>query len=156
MKRIFAVVAALLLTSWPVVSAQAHSATPEPFHHQSTPSIVVPCDVTEVPWEIYSMPITQTETLTLHFQSSGNGSIIFTANTYHTFYDTGWQGAACGDCTLVLPNVSPGDIKPGGIRTMQLALDASTVACPDPGITIGNFSLEISPTTQTTLARRTH
>ena len=143
MNKLFAVVMAMIVAFLVVLarSTQASSTTPKPpvrFHN--VPSITVPCGFTEVPYNVYSMPITQTETLTLHFQSSGNGMLLFSANNYQTFYNTPWTDANCGTCAFTLPNVEPGPI-----NTMQLALDASPFFCPDAGITLSNFQLQISP-----------
>lgn len=108
----------------------------------NTPEVTVPCGVSSVPFAVNSMPITQTETLTLSFDSSdpsGEGLVTLVVNNYSTSY---WQrtNANCGACTLTIPGVTVGNL-----NTLQVLLTAAAASCPAPGMTIGNFHLTLTP-----------
>lgn len=144
MLRLLPALIALALLA--VTGAVAVAGSPAP-HTGTTPPpprvVTVPCGVTSVPYSVYSMPITHTETLTLTFQSSGDGLITFTANNFNAFYSASLP-ASCGpSCTLVLHDVHPWP----RMRSprLQLALDAASAPCPSPGISISNFVLQVGP-----------
>lgn len=107
----------------------------------NTPAVTIPCGVSQVPYSVFSMPITQTETLSLTFQASGAGLITFVANNFQQSY---WArtDASCGSCTLTIPNVQPGTL---GI--LQLSATAAADACPSSGMTVSNFVLTVTPNT---------
>jgi hypothetical protein len=108
----------------------------------NTPDVTVPCGVSSVPFSVYSMAITQTETLALTFNStdpSGEGLVTLVVNNYSTSY---WQrtNANCGTCTLTIPGVTPGNL-----GTLQVSLTAAAASCPASGVTIGTFNLTVTP-----------
>lgn len=139
MKRIAALFICSLVCLSVVLPALTPARTAHAAHLKRTTFVTVPCGAIWVPYNVYSMPITQTETLTLTFTSSGEGFVTFSANTdQHFSYVQG--DANCGSCSLSLL------VQPGARQSMQLALDASAAYCPAPGITIGNFHLQITPT----------
>jgi hypothetical protein len=135
MKQLFAVIAAIILLAAPTV-ASASALTPAKVT-SATPYVTVPCSVSQAPYNVYSMAITQTETLTLSFQSSGTGHVTFVANNYQTSYSA-QTDANCGNCTLTIPNVAVGS------GTLQLGATVAADACPGPGVTISGFVLQIT------------
>jgi hypothetical protein len=138
MRRLLVLIAGLLLLFVSALSAWASSA-PRDKSFLSAPHVTIPCSTNAVPYAVYAMPITHTETLTLTFQASGAGIITFMANNYDQAL---WArtDATCGSCTLVIPNVPPGPL-----NTLQLSATAATLPCPDPGMAVSNFVLTVSP-----------
>ena len=107
---------------------------------KAPPAVTVPCGTTAVPYLVNTSPaLIASSAYTLTFQSSGAGTLTFSANNWRTFYYT-QAPANCGTCTLVLPSVPS-----GGITGVQLTLDVAAEDCPSGGVTVSNFALQVGP-----------
>jgi hypothetical protein len=126
---------ALVVLLAPSLSAEAH-----PSSLGKRVEINIPCGVSEVPYSVYSMPITQTEALSLAFDAQGPGLVTFVVNNFQTSYWARTLGNTRLHNTLRVANVTPGTL-----GVLQLSATVAADNCPSGGMVVGSFVLTVSP-----------
>lgn len=132
-------VALVVLLGLSSVTAEAH-----PSRLGKGAVITVPCGVSAAPYSVYSMPITQTETLALSFDAQGPGLVTFEVNNFEGSYWARTLGNTRMHNTLTVANVPP-----GAAGILQLSATVAAADCPSSGMTVGNFVLTVSPSSPT-------